>query len=37
MTKGNPGQSPAGRTQSRPEASRGLDRIRQADWRYDPR
>ena len=30
MTKGNPGQSPAGRTQSRAEASSGLDRIRQA-------
>jgi RNA-directed DNA polymerase len=30
VTKGNPGQSPAGRTQSRAEASSGLDRIRQA-------
>ena len=30
MTKGNPGQSPAGRTQNRPEALSGLARIRQA-------
>ena len=30
MTEGNSGQSPAGRTQNRPEASSGLVRIRQA-------
>jgi RNA-directed DNA polymerase len=30
VTKGNPEQSPANRTQSRPTASSGLDRIRQA-------
>ena len=33
MTKGNSGQSPAGRTQNRPEASSGLDRVRQAAGR----
>ena len=33
MTKGNSGQSPAIRTQSRGEASNGLDRVREAAGR----
>jgi RNA-directed DNA polymerase len=33
VTEGNPEQLPAGRTQNRPEASSGLDRIRQAACR----
>ena len=33
MTKGNPAQLPAGRTQNRSEASSGLDRIRQVACR----